>query len=120
MSVAHDQQTGQQRQSHAGAEGPSHAGQVGGEGRITQVPELDPVAGKKPEVEQPEDRRRDVSDGAGHRLEQQPAADHGAGGRQDRTGDIRGQATASGGRLGGEQQQLHRDEGRFGGGTDPP
>ena len=74
------------------------------------------MAGQKPQVEQPEDRCRNVGDGPRHRLQQQPTADGGSREGQNSVGHISRQPALDR-PLGGEQQQLAGHQGGFGGGA---
>ena len=124
----HDQEAGQQGEGKPTGPGPGGSrqggvGQGGGKGRIGEVPQLDPVAGQKAQIEETEDRGRDVGDRAGGGLEQQPTADHRATGRKHGGshfgGHLRHEPATAGGRLSGDQQQLHRHQGGAAGRTDP-
>ena len=70
------------------------------------------MAGQKAQIKEAKNRRRDVGDRAGDRLQQQPATDHRARHWQDRSrpGTSRGQ-------LGNDQQQLTGHQGGFAGWT---
>ena len=72
----HNQKAGHQGEAQASALGPAPARQVGGQGLVGQVAQLDPMAGQKAQIKQAKNRGCDIGNRAGDRLQQQPATNH--------------------------------------------
>ena len=97
--------------------------QVGGQERIGEIPQPNPVAREIPQIEEGKNRGGDVRDRPGDGLQQQPTANNRASHRQDGGREFRRKADArhitAVGPLGGDQQQLHQHQGGLAGRADP-
>jgi hypothetical protein len=72
------EQAADQGEGHAGMEPGPVLGQARCQLGIGEIAQANPVAGQEAQMKEAKNRGGDVGDRAGHRLQQQPAAEHGA------------------------------------------